>query len=173
MDKLIDAGADPLAIDNEGNCALHFLAPRLFQPEKDLQHFTKFLEAGLDINASNDAGNTPLFSFILLGATPHSNPGISHRDHISVFLDKGADVNWTNKEGETLPHIAAKREKTEHRAIWNAPEEKRDSPVVDTFKMLMDLGLDPKKEDKQQRSPIDVAAACGHDDIVALFAQEI
>lgn len=39
--------------------------------------------------------------------------------------------------------------------------------------LLVELGLDPKSEDSQQRSAIDVAASCGHGDVVALLAQEV
>jgi hypothetical protein len=48
-----------------------------------------------------------------------------------------------------------------------------DSPVVDIFKMIMELGLDPKREDGQQLVVVDFVAACEHDDVVLLFAQEL
>ena len=38
------------------------------------------------------------------------------------------------------------------------------------FKLLWELGLDTQEEDGSQRTPLDVAAACGNTGILDLFA---
>jgi hypothetical protein len=40
------------------------------------------------------------------------------------------------------------------------------------FRLLMDLGLDPSRENKLGVSALDVAAVCGKDEILALFERE-
>jgi hypothetical protein len=87
----------------------------------------------------------------------YNNKVYTHRESISAFVDQSADVNRVNKEGETALHAASKREKIE-RNTRERMEDKTESPVVDTFSMLLEMGLGPK-EDAQQRSAIDVAAA--------------
>jgi len=101
----------------------------------------------------------------------YNNKVYTHRESISASVDQRADVNLVHKEGETALHVAAKRDKIE-RNTRERMEDKKEIPAEDTFNVLLEMGLDPK-EDAQQRSAIDVAAACGHADIVALFAQEI
>ena len=44
--------------------------------------------------------------------------------------------------------------------------------TTELFKMLWKMGLDPKVEDVEQRTPLGVAAACGNGGILELFKQE-
>merc|ERR1719277_2420764 len=52
---LIEANADPAAVDNMGNSALHYAAG---YGRKDMVEY--FLGLGLDLNAKNESGLTPL-----------------------------------------------------------------------------------------------------------------
>ncbi|KAJ4007037.1 hypothetical protein NW752_010451 [Fusarium irregulare] len=68
-----------LVVDDFGNNALHYLGSGLFGPLcengtgiKDI--FKKFLDMGLDINACNNGGQTPMFFLVLL-----RNAGLSKR----------------------------------------------------------------------------------------------
>lgn len=66
IDHIISQGANMLVTDTFGNNALHYLVSSLFGPlcengvdTKD--DFKKFLDMGLDINARNNDGQTPMF----------------------------------------------------------------------------------------------------------------
>jgi ankyrin repeat protein len=75
-----------------------------------------------------------------------------------MYAEAGVDVFVRNNEGETLLHAVAKR------VYGNMVEADRNAKdVVQSSKFLMKSGLDPMVEDNNQRTALDVAAACGNE----------
>ncbi|KAJ5738435.1 hypothetical protein N7493_001590, partial [Penicillium malachiteum] len=177
LDLLLEHGADPVQPDSEGNTALHFLATEPFTYKGRIQ---QFLNHGLDINSRNKEGNTPLSRYIARGSlrpggyfrptaetkTPGDNDGLL------FFEELGSDFFTTNNSGASLLHVVAGRK------VGNGSHFREDelkAPIenlVQWFKYLMDIGLDTMLEDAQQRTSLDVAAACGNEHILKLFKEK-
>ena len=173
IEKLLDAGANPHLPDIDGNTALFHLSGKLPAKETCRILFQRFLSAGLSINTRNNLGETPLFTFIQ--ACPHGDKSFyndeeqeeeSYKTYLHVFTDAGASIFDSDGTGQTLLHVvAAKR----HSDTYNHIHGDKTGRVVELFKYLMELGLDPMGEDHQQRTALDIAAACGNDRILKLF----
>jgi ankyrin repeat protein len=155
-EALLEAGADPKAVDSFGNTSLHFLAYRLYESPSVRKLFAKLVQRGLDINATNKSGETPVFN--LNKALPSHLEGrwgvdekhVSESEPLALFDAAGADFFGLNNKGQGLLHVAAKGHKQR-------------------FKMLMDKGLDPMAEDHERRTALDVAAACANQNVLELF----
>ncbi|KAJ5369177.1 uncharacterized protein N7496_008937 [Penicillium cataractarum] len=177
IDLLLEHGAEPVQPDSEGNTALHFLATKPFTHKERIQ---QFLNHGLDINSRNTKGNTPLSRYLAHSAL---RPGgmfwrtaeteaRSDNDGLLFFKDLGADFLTTNNSGTSLLHVVAGR-KVGSRGYFREDELKVPiENLVQWFKYLMDMGLDPMLEDAQQRTSLDVAAACGNEHILKLFKEK-
>ncbi|CAI6082842.1 unnamed protein product [Clonostachys chloroleuca] len=162
-ETLLSAGADALLVTKRGDNMLHLLATGLDTPElRNLFH--DLARRGVDINARNSNGETPLFAFSkrpkkmlggLFGGGSGGLFGKPQREYsedgaLQLFQNLGADFSVRNGKGQGLLHVAAPGD-------------------VGRFKELLSLGLDPMLEDDAQQTPIDVAAACGNQDVLALF----
>ncbi|KPM36916.1 hypothetical protein AK830_g9654 [Neonectria ditissima] len=77
-----------------------------------------------------------------------------------LFDDMGVDWTAVNCQGETLLHIVVADE------LYERMEPSRR---VRRFEFLMGKGVDPLMENKDHRTPLDVAADLEHEDILALF----
>jgi ankyrin repeat protein len=181
---LLDAGADPLEIGPSGKTALHRLAPLLMRtssidgkdltidypspPDRDYfaeysKLYNRFVDAGCDRNARNDDGNTPLFPYVAEVKTycelsPINPP--DPKDMRKMFAQH--DIFAVNNAGDTLLHVVAAREK--------GYESQNDG--LEVFKLLVELGLDPRRENKKGVTSLDVAAACGNEEILGLFSRD-
>lgn len=93
---LIDNGADFLKKDNYNNTALHFA---------DDEDITKILlSKGLDPNAKNDNGDTPLHHSSVTERHFYTEFWfLSHNNRFNMLIDK-YDVNLKNKQGDTILH---------------------------------------------------------------------
>ncbi|RDW59222.1 hypothetical protein BP5796_12146 [Coleophoma crateriformis] len=178
---LISHGIDPNAPDPAGNTALHYLTPQLVGDKTKAlataERFRYFLSLGLLINHRNKLGETALFQFICTSWEGTWDPAriegfptyaikndISHLKALTLFLDAGADLQTQNKEGENLLHATAKR--------WRNKEFVEGDQLKDMlgiFQELMARGLDPRAEDAECRTAIDVAVASGHSFLISLF----
>lgn len=145
---LLDAGADPLATDAYGNTALHLLANKNCA---NTPFFKQFLALGVDINAKNKNGETALFRYFSVNPKREYSGKLTdeHRQNFGPFVEARADVFATNNEGETLLHATAKRRPGSMLDINNTTAE-----ILDSFKFLMELGLDPMTEDNNQRTAV-------------------
>lgn len=168
---LLEHGADPLEPDPEGNTALHRLARWLPDryPTQEAGLFKHFLSLGADIHAPNAAGETPLFLFFGTEATSMSIAD-SHVQHIPLFVGAGADFQARNPKGQTLLHVAADQ-RTAAGEVPFGTSYVCDT-LVNTFKALVELGVDATAEDEEGRSALDVAAAYGKTRLLELFKRK-
>ena len=60
----------------------------------DIEAVGEFLDAGVDVDAKNDRGNTPLYAALLS----------MHKEVSELLVAKGADVNIKQENGETILH---------------------------------------------------------------------
>jgi ankyrin repeat protein len=170
IEALLSAGSNPVEPDSDGNTALHYLAKEVsFTSHKSEQLllFKKFFALGVSINAKNKLGETPLFMKIASEPDKHDRSATTRED-ITIFQDAGADFLARNNDMETLLHIASKKVCHRHSRV----DARHREDIVDRFKRLMELGCDPLAEDINQRTALDVAAACGNEDILKLFKRD-
>ena len=167
-------GADSVKPDSEEELALYHLA-RKQDPLKGNSIFIRFLDLGVDINARNNEGNTPLLEYIDKGFNPQADWMWGKREDeefedpcFRVFQSVGADFFAVNNAGSSLLHILAGK-KVNRRFVRN---KGAGSEIVQRFKVLMKMGLDPMAEDSRQRTSLDIAAACGREHILKLFERK-
>jgi len=67
------------------------------------------------------------------------------------FEEAGTIWDVKYSEGRTLLHIVASH---------------KTPRTIDRFKLLLEKGLDPMEEDSEKRTALDVAAACGNDEVL-------
>ncbi|KAI1118734.1 ankyrin repeat-containing domain protein [Nemania sp. NC0429] len=193
---LIEKGSDPSEPDPDGNTCLHHYARRLVGKKaaaaEAMRIFKASLEMGLDINARNGRGETPLQIFMGAGwrSTDRWRDEVTWEGQVSsrrecdmgdlvgndddgiwdVFRAAGADWTTRDDEGSGLLHAVAARKIDPTSTQWERNQQKT---AANTFKKLMEhVGSDPRLEDGQSRTAIDLAVARGHRDIVALFGDK-
>ncbi|KAK4465124.1 ankyrin-2 [Cladorrhinum samala] len=185
---LLDSfGADPHIPDGEGNTALHYVASCMDWNQAARALFSELLSLGLDVNARNSAGETPVFSLLrserAVGARrEQAQLIVSDEDEEAVWRlleDAGTDFTATNNEGRGLLHVAAEdrrraRLKEQYISGSGMPDETLTAlgPGVARFQRLMGKGLDPAQGDNSMRSALDVASACNNFKLLELFEKE-
>ncbi|CAH0055187.1 unnamed protein product [Clonostachys solani] len=156
---LLKAGADHLTVTKKEDNLLHSLASSL-RTEQTRDFFEDLVKRGVDINARNVRGETPLFTFCVNSKDKTDNfysekeKATEQLKAIPLMERLGADLFVKDNRGRGLLHAAA-------------------GASVDVFKQLMERGLDVMLEDEVQQTPIDVAAACGSKEILELFEKKI
>jgi Ankyrin repeats (3 copies) len=124
--SLFQVGAHAAAVDNLFTAVT----------SKDLTALAAMVDRGADVNARNDAGQTPL----MLAATQHGSEKL-----IEQLVFQGADIRARDKNGMTaLMHAAGKGEEQ------NAEQ-------------LLQLGVDPDIKDNSGKTLTDYAKAGGLD----------
>ncbi|KAL8787251.1 MAG: hypothetical protein Q9195_007861 [Heterodermia aff. obscurata] len=176
---LLDAGADALLpYPEEKKTPLHFLLPECAHDGRVTQHrqpfielVHRFVEAGIDKEQPDTHGNTAIFGYVAVRPTYYelfelysdSNddyPDLSEQRR----LLSDYNIHARNKAGETPLHIIAKRSSEGTNVIWQ-------DDTRDMFKLLLDLGADPKAEDVKLRTPLALAAEAGNVGVLDLFAR--
>ncbi|KAL8656814.1 MAG: hypothetical protein Q9226_002552 [Calogaya cf. arnoldii] len=172
---LLEAGADAAIPfpDASSRSLLHILLPNLAEAGENYNEppstwrplIERFVAAGLDKEARDSNGNTPIFGYVAKQPTyddeyPQANRHPDLEEQRRDLQDYNIDTK--NNAGEGLLHVVAKRR--------SDVGQMRDTKNM--FKLLLELGLNPEDEDGSQRTPLDVAAACGNTGILDLFAPE-
>ncbi|KAF9771701.1 hypothetical protein IL306_010652 [Fusarium sp. DS 682] len=207
VEMLIAAGADPCAKTEKGDTPLHLLFLRtwsLFVGENGLEFWQGpvrkvmhlLLSNGAVINARNEAGETPIFTYFREGdfhvtitrayvekqkptlAQGHGFQGAEHWNDLETqaAVEKESTL-WAllEKEGVDWTAVNAKGQSLLHVvAGWEGNGRRRRgegslSMRVARFRFLMGKGLDPLAEDREHRTALDVAAVNRADDILGLF----
>lgn len=144
--QLRDAGADIQAPDPKGNTILHHIVPNMCFCGEDALH--EYLALGLDINARNHDGLTPVWKHFADGVC--AGEKVLTPDMLETLRIAGADLMGRNGDGESLLHLVARMKIR----TYDSDRESRPSERSDTgaFKYLLGLGLDPLLEDNKQRT---------------------
>jgi ankyrin repeat protein len=109
------------------------------------------LEAGADVNAKNDSGQTALHVPLDIRNSNYKKYKLS-KDTLLLLLNKGADVNLKDNNGRSPLHLAA------------------ESADVDIVELLLDKGADINvKDDKSGFTALHHAARLGKIDIAELL----
>ncbi|KAL9031554.1 MAG: hypothetical protein Q9180_006795 [Flavoplaca navasiana] len=171
--RLLDAGADPAIPfpDASSRSMLHIMVPHLAEggqkymapPSMFRPLVARLVDAGLDKEARDDDGDTPIFGYV--ARQPGYDDEYEEDNRYPDLEEQRRDlleynIQAKNNAGEGLLHVVAKRSR--HFDAMN--------DTKNMFKLLWELGLDPQEEDGSQRTPLDVAAACGNTGILDLFA---
>ena len=159
--------------------------------------FECIVAKGANVNACNNVGETPRFGFFRAGCvsaevedqgltateltenTPNERakrkwqrqrlekPAGVEKEHLVWALFEQHDADWliTNGVGQNLLHIVAQDVSSEKTEIQPGRRVRR-------VEFLMSKGLDPAMEDNEHRTPLDLAAALGLEDLLALFKQD-
>ncbi|OBS28294.1 hypothetical protein FPOA_02235 [Fusarium poae] len=185
-EALLEKGADLSEPDSQGRTALHYIASQCLLQQRQhvdgwrwyndlpedffgscISLWNRCISQGGSINAVDNAGNTPLHSYLSMLDTQRDEEegSICHVDHYEILFpeESGVDVFAVNKAGETALHKIASRPLSKYLV------EGHDKAL---FAMMMEKGLDPLKEDAEGRSALDVASACDKEGIVGLLARK-
>lgn len=183
---LIASGADPSIPDPvSGDSALHHIARSLAGDEAKAVAEAKTLfqdltASGLDINAQNNAGESVVAAAIAspypeadrLYSSGYANGAEFAYTKVLRFLSRlglGVKLDTADAKGRNLLHVAAARPIDHDRCNGRRTE---GDMITELFKLLLDMGVDPRKEDDELRTPIDIAVARQLRDVVNLFSEE-
>ncbi|KAF2676975.1 ankyrin [Lentithecium fluviatile CBS 122367] len=162
-EALLAAGADPHAVDNNGNTELHTFAYCVASIAQARSLFVKLPSRDLDTNARNSRGETPVFNLvkeiprIMYPVVAKNEEVITPRHALALFENAGADLFATDGQGRGLLHVVAEGG-LRIPATW--------------FEQLTERGVDPMMEDRRKRTTLDVAAACGGESILYPFEKD-
>ncbi|TVY33699.1 Ankyrin [Lachnellula occidentalis] len=152
-----------------------------------LSLWKRFLGLGGDINVRDNTGAPPLFAYLLAPQPKTWRDVESACCHTTTFPTyfscedmplQAVDVHAKNNNGENALHIIARRQKSvkksgggghNHDVEANKDEDEKEKHNKKMFDFFIGKGLNPLEEDGRGRSSLDVAAACGQDDILELF----
>jgi ankyrin repeat protein len=180
----LENGGDVHAIDGNGNNMLHLLAAGTWYigtsekvTDEMSSMFNRLLGAGLDINATNDSGETPIYAFfregkVSLGKREDKFLNFFEESIYEFFTQHGADWRALNAKGQSLLHVVASKSPLGSSSFSSRSRSDTDgqsSYACKRFQALLGLGLDAGLEDKDGRTPLDVAAASSQTKILELF----
>ena len=154
VDKLLALGAEPVAVDALGRTPLPMVCNwtnRQFFQFASWESVVGCLQAGADVHAHGESGDTPLHQFVSEAPMPSQLPVPSYPELdtypiarvIAAFVEAGADVNAPDRGGGTPLHHAVGR-------IYNR--------TTRTAAALLDAGADVNARDGRGETPLHRAA---------------
>lgn len=145
--QLVKEGADPQARSPDGKSGLHFAInySEYNYTSKGREMLSLFLNRGVDINAGDNTGATPLHYASL-------DEGYPCRYKIEDLLNFGADLEARDKMGQTALHHASRRGKK-----------------TDAVKVLLESGADINARDEAGATPLHMAAARGDAEVIKIL----
>lgn len=135
----------------------------------------KILQHGGKISSRGIQGETPL----------HVAASAGQAEIIKLLLDHGASVSDVTNNGETALHSAAlaaaatvadkahKHGKCNYQLEKEEAEALADNSKPECIAMLLDYGADPTSENGSSLTPLALAAASGHQDIVEFLTSRV
>lgn len=157
---ILDGGANATTHDSRGNNALHYLADNgLAEQWRGIEARAlarRFCEAGVDVNARNNQGRTPLEILMDDSGKLHkalwsrnamwqnSPPSLEQIDQevFTMFDESGARWTEQDPQGRTLLHLAAK---------YSTPK------TAFRIQYLLNKGANPSLKDPEGRTVTDLA----------------
>jgi ankyrin repeat protein len=143
---LIIGGADPHAVDNDGNNALH-LATKKDRPGR----IEGLIKLGIDVNATNKEGKTPL----------HFAISESNSKSVKALFDGGANHLLVDKNKKNYLHFFASAPKSDNN---------ENNLIV---KFLIKKGVDIKAVDIENKTVIQIAKDNGNTFIIDIIEAEL
>ena len=137
VSALLDAGADPLLGNRNGETPLHLVARYSFTGSE----IPLLLEAGVDINLPDSSGATPLH---------RAADDAWNADNVVLLLELGADPGSRTNNGDTPLHVA----------VASSPSDSG------TIAALVAAGADINAHNGQGRTPVQVAWTAGRSEVV-------
>lgn len=180
---LVASGADSSIPDpTSGDTTLHYMARSLIGDSRAAvsQAMALFKEfaAIMDINSQNNEGYSVVAAAI---ASPFPETSrsyssgyarrvkSSYRKAVKFLINLGARVDTIDAKGQNLLHVAVGRQIDNERYNVFTAEV---GMIEELFVLLLDQGLDPRKEDNNLRTAIDIAVAREMSSVVNLFTEE-
>lgn len=144
LTALLDLGANPTMIDNDGNNVFHYLMSKIeILQEKThtflLQRLLDFPDARNLLNGTNVKGNAPIHKFAYEYDSKSSSSDTAN-SVLTLLISYGMDINARNRDGDTILHII--RHKVSETALMDA---------------LIILGADPNVRNRDGKSLLEAA----------------
>lgn len=167
LSNLLLRGADPNPRDERGRTPLHIA----LQEESEKALASLLAHPGLDVNAVNQAGETPLMLAALKGRL----------DWVQALARRGAEIN---REGWTALHYACSGPDNgvapwllTQGAVIDARSPNGSTPLmlaagyggISTAEILLKAGADARLLNEQQLSAADFAERAGRDKLAKLL----
>lgn len=102
---LIDAGADATLFDCYGDTALHHLAASDELGWEVGALLDLLLEAGADIEATNESGSTPLGYLAWQLYEQHQEASPGQVDLFTLLAERGANLDAVDSNGNSIPYL--------------------------------------------------------------------
>lgn len=144
VDELVRRDADPKNVTSGSRNVMHVISDMDIESTEIEKMATVFIKAGVNLNAKEQWGNTPLnIAIDNFGGKQIRNPRLAdlHQSYLTLLLVSGADPNITADHG--IPPL----QHTIERQFYKLS------------RLLLEYGADPNMKDSKGTSAFDIASA--------------